>query len=679
MKKNYLKEILFNFLSFLKEFRYLDIQYNRNEEFKSQTDGTSDEESLILDDEKYVENTVIFVPNVWSLMPTNVEYQKQVEAYQSLIEKEPDWVNEPAENDGQAEGGTDSEANLTSNSINADDVKEPTHYTKLDLKKMKVDELRCELAARNLDTKGLKQQLLNRLKDALEAEKAQDGIDVSIDPKEASFLDDALDSSQQSLIMDEDMAKSDPKEDKKPTQPYTWSKLSRTEREKAYRLPVTPHIIVHPSPTFRQNKFECQLVSLSHILDYRREDSKECSFEVFLFAELFHEMLLRDSAFQVYKHLLGLREDPDKASSSGKRKLSEEDSSDAKKSKTDEQGKKTDDQKAEKTLRPKTLHPELLFSFTYIDSHRNNCIHEKDLEDLFYLIGLNLSRSKCKALLKKLNTKDGLINYRTLTDRSVASSALTSFYQMPADQQIVDNIISFDSYLERSAAASQNKDIIQTVVEINGSTIDVLTTVKKLEKCEESLNEIDLKYKEALDELDRVKVLNRTLDRHKQKLVDEASELKKKLRDEQRFSKDSDDKYLRVKDCLYRTRTQLNKVLDDISDSTRRSQKSSDSNGKSAKGELDKKDLDTKRSDDDLKQLNENSQDNSCQDALNDQNKVQEIQNDGDEDAKENSNENEQSQGDMLEQSNKYSQSIENCSSFEITDGWKQKKLNLII
>ncbi len=36
---------------------------------------------------------------------------------------------------------------------------------------MRVDELRNELEARNLDTKGLKNQLLARLKDALEIEK----------------------------------------------------------------------------------------------------------------------------------------------------------------------------------------------------------------------------------------------------------------------------------------------------------------------------------------------------------------------------------------------------------------------------------------------------------------------------------------------------------------------------
>jgi hypothetical protein len=48
---------------------------------------------------------------------------------------------------------------------------EPTHFSKLDLKKMRVDELRTELEARSLDTKGLKNQLLARLKDALEIEK----------------------------------------------------------------------------------------------------------------------------------------------------------------------------------------------------------------------------------------------------------------------------------------------------------------------------------------------------------------------------------------------------------------------------------------------------------------------------------------------------------------------------
>lgn len=71
---------------------------------------------------------------------------------------------------------SDSEtSNITINSLmqqSQTEIKpEPTHYSKIDLKKIRVDELRSELMARNLETKGLKAQLLQRLKDALDEEK----------------------------------------------------------------------------------------------------------------------------------------------------------------------------------------------------------------------------------------------------------------------------------------------------------------------------------------------------------------------------------------------------------------------------------------------------------------------------------------------------------------------------
>ena len=40
------------------------------------------------------------------------------------------------------------------------------------------------------------------------------------------------------------------------------------------------------------------------LLDYRTEDNKENTFEVSLFAELFNEMLMRDSGFSLYKSVL---------------------------------------------------------------------------------------------------------------------------------------------------------------------------------------------------------------------------------------------------------------------------------------------------------------------------------------------------------------------------------------
>ena len=50
-------------------------------------------------------------------------------------------------------------------------------------------------------------------------------------------------------------------------------------------------------------------MNLSVLLDYRTEDNKEGTFEVSLFAELFNEMMMRDSGYQIYRAIC----DPDKA------------------------------------------------------------------------------------------------------------------------------------------------------------------------------------------------------------------------------------------------------------------------------------------------------------------------------------------------------------------------------
>ena len=50
-------------------------------------------------------------------------------------------------------------------------------------------------------------------------------------------------------------------------------------------------------------------MSLSVLLDYRTEDNKEGTFEVSLFAELFNEMMMRDSGYQIYRAVC----DPDRA------------------------------------------------------------------------------------------------------------------------------------------------------------------------------------------------------------------------------------------------------------------------------------------------------------------------------------------------------------------------------
>ena len=70
-----------------------------------------------------------------------------------------------------------------------------------------------------------------------------------------------------------------------------------------------PCILVHPHPKAKSGKFDCTTMNLSVLLDYRTEDNKEGTFEVSLFAELFNEMMMRDSGYQIYRVIC----DPERA------------------------------------------------------------------------------------------------------------------------------------------------------------------------------------------------------------------------------------------------------------------------------------------------------------------------------------------------------------------------------
>merc|ERR1712211_175504 len=76
----------------------------------------------------------------------------------------------------------------------------------------------------------------------------------------------------------------------------------------AYKTPSNPCIFVHPNIKAKSGKFDCRTETLSVLLDYRSEDNKEGTFEVSLFAELFNEMITRDSAFKLYEALVNAPE-----------------------------------------------------------------------------------------------------------------------------------------------------------------------------------------------------------------------------------------------------------------------------------------------------------------------------------------------------------------------------------
>ncbi|KAL4699033.1 hypothetical protein H8959_011690, partial [Pygathrix nigripes] len=116
-------------------------------------------------------------------------------------------------------------------------------------------------------------------------------------------------------------------------------KWKRQRRERRYILPDEPAIIVHPNWAAKSGKFDCSIMSLSVLLDYRLEDNKEHSFEVSLFAELFNEMLQRDFGVRIYKSLLSLPEKEDKKEKDKKSKKDE------RKDKKEERDDETDEPK----------------------------------------------------------------------------------------------------------------------------------------------------------------------------------------------------------------------------------------------------------------------------------------------------------------------------------------------
>merc|ERR1712203_138750 len=89
--------------------------------------------------------------------------------------------------------------------------------------------------------------------------------------------------------------------------------LDERKKEKiasAYKTPSNPCIFVHPNIKAKSGKFDCRTETLSVFLDYRSEDNKEGTFEVSLFAELFNEMLIRDSSFKLYSAIQAAPERP---------------------------------------------------------------------------------------------------------------------------------------------------------------------------------------------------------------------------------------------------------------------------------------------------------------------------------------------------------------------------------
>uniref|UniRef100_T1JF56 DBC1/CARP1 catalytically inactive NUDIX hydrolase domain-containing protein n=1 Tax=Strigamia maritima TaxID=126957 RepID=T1JF56_STRMM len=423
-------------------YRFAEVYYRRGE--------TSHKGRLV---PARVETVVIFLPDVWSGIPTRLEWDALTASYKKQLNKRlRDEVEEMNEN----------QALKTKIKIQ---TKVVTPF---------VAELRRELEARVLNSKGLKSQLVARLMKSLkveaekEEEEAENQSEMQVD---AQDLDDEK---TEAADKDEEKRKNEEEEKKQKEE------RERLALERRYLLPENACIIVHPSRVAKSGKFDCTVMSLSVLLDYRQEDNKEHSFEVSLFAELFNEMTMRDFGFRIYRALVEAPEkkedekekekkkEPtkkeekkdekkdekherkdkpsDDANNKKEKKRREESNKDADDKEVDDEDRdeesedidadeedsderreketrKGDEKKSKEKCEKKrektkmvTFDPGLLLSFVYFDQNHCGYLFDKDVEEVLHTLGLNLSRAQVRKLLQKVVSRDTL-NYRKLTDK----------------------------------------------------------------------------------------------------------------------------------------------------------------------------------------------------------------------------------------------------------------------
>ncbi|XP_058065400.1 cell division cycle and apoptosis regulator protein 1-like [Anopheles bellator] len=165
-------------------------------------------------------------------------------------------------------------------------------------------------------------------------------------------------------------------------------------------------------------KFDCSVVSLSVLLDYRPEDTKECFFEVSLFAELFNDMLARDFGFTIYKELCLLDGSTDGTISSKSNGNDPQTRSNVRK----RSARHSDKDRSQRELATAAyVKPDLMLSFLYFDVTRCGYILEKDVEDIICALGLYLPRSQIHKIVAKATVGDTL-QYRRLTEQTTGET-----------------------------------------------------------------------------------------------------------------------------------------------------------------------------------------------------------------------------------------------------------------
>lgn len=388
-----------------------------------------------------------------------------------------------------------------------------------------------------------------------------DGDQDIINMSEMDFSEVTVIDEYDSTKCDDDKQR-DQSDTKRRTEVKKFDEKEKEKLEKRYALPEHPHIVAHPSKTAKNGKFDCAVMSLSLLLDYRPEDTREHMFEVSIFAELFNEMLTRDFGFNIFKAVnffpqIKSKEDSKAADDDKKKESSEQrdftENSDKKDSKTetesdDKKKKSTADEsdndnrsvsarrevstsKDTKIEKPKyvTAFPDLLLSFVYFDVTRCGYIFEKDLEELFYALGLGCARSQVRKLIEKFVSRDAFY-YRKLTDRTADSDPFDPYENVTEDQ--LKEI--FLSEMENSSSTESNygqEPVNQGLIEFNGALVSVQSLMERMNRSEAARLQNDKLLLELRDKNAELASANARNERKIKDLTADLKSVNRKLQD----------------------------------------------------------------------------------------------------------------------------------------------------
>ncbi|KAF5395857.1 Cell division cycle and apoptosis regulator protein 1 [Paragonimus heterotremus] len=533
--------------------RFMEINYYRFADTKAPAFTGDDEERTVSTERPEV--VVFFIPNAAHLIPTEEEWAKTKEYYSSVLqnllvpEKKADVEVAPdvPEPDTSTVDASMEEADETG----AQSDMEPTHYSKLDVNALKVNELRNELAARKLDTRGLKVNLVARLQAALNEEKKADAA-------------------EENKAVSEAKAEEAPA---KPTSPTTQSKdeskeLSEKERrrlERLYRLNEKPSIIVHPNKNARGGRFDCHRVSLFSLLDYRTEDQKEHNFEVSLFAEQFHEMLQRDCAFAIFKAINDAPEKEHKSEQDGKVEngLNEDDDQepDIKRRRNDSQlvADESDEPKVRRLRR--TVRPDLLFAFTYYDLGHAGYIREHDLCEILHLLGLRYSRAQMRRLVAKVVTRRDHVQYQQLTDSDITEGDVKDVVTIKKNDEEDTEVIKMLALGNRALFDIEQPPIPAKIVIGGGNTSEM---TQRLERAEEQKRKMEFQFFQIKDELEKTRTQLNSFKDTEDELRSQNHDLSTRLKTEQKQLHEYKSVSNTYHHLLRSARDQMDRVLFDI-------------------------------------------------------------------------------------------------------------------